>query len=408
MARMDRIETWLEEERSSSEVRRKLIFEEHGATAMGRSCVDYIISGPQLPAPLERADIAVPALIFKAMRRAKPLHIRGPVSRTLLDNIYEFQAFWNFLLPEMYHRVDVTAESEVSGEPRYDGAVVPFSGGVDSTFTVWRHRNDRDAPGQRKIKVAFMVHGFDIPLDSRRAFDVALENSRATLDSVKLPLTIVRTNWKSATNAIWEMEFGAGVVSCAYNFAGDAGYCLFSAGPNYASFKLPWGENPVTMWMLSSHDFHIDFDGAAFKRDDKVATFADWREGVERLRVCWEAPVTGYNCGRCEKCVRTQLNFLACGRPVPPAFSRKAGFFDIAGYYTERLYRIEDNLSRALASGQSGAWVIALRFARFRSKYLPRPLWTVRQYARRIPWLRRLVKDIRARANGKQRPSDTT
>src|SRR5262249_59102310 len=31
------------------------------------------------------------------------------------------------------------------------------------------------------------------------------------------------------------------------------------------------------------------------------------------LRVCWENPDGAYNCGRCEKCLRTMINLLIAG-----------------------------------------------------------------------------------------------
>ena len=58
---MGRVEAWLEEDRAPAEVHRRLFFQEQGAAAQDRGCVDYIISGDRLPAPLERADLAVPA-----------------------------------------------------------------------------------------------------------------------------------------------------------------------------------------------------------------------------------------------------------------------------------------------------------------------------------------------------------
>ncbi len=394
---MGRIEAWFEEDRRASEVHRRLFFQEQGAATGEPVCVDYIISGARLPAPLERADLAIPALIFEAMRRGKPLHIRGPVSRSLLDSICEFQAFWNFHLPAVYHRVEVTADSEVSGEPRHDAAVVPFSGGLDSSFTVWRHRNDSPGPGQRQIKLAFMIHGFDIPLDNQSAFDLAYRNARAMLDSIEMPLSVVRTNWKSVACTDWEMQFSAGVVGCAYNFMREAGYCLLAAGQNYGYYHAPWGENAVMTWMLSSHDFHVDYDGAASTRPEKAGAIADWTEGIAHLRVCWQGPITGVNCGRCEKCTRTKLCFMANGVPVPSALVGRATLRDVLRLHTVPVYRIVDILARAEAKGQSGAWILALRFALFRRKYLPRPLWAARRYARRWPWLRRLVRRIRGR-----------
>jgi hypothetical protein len=41
---------------------------------------------------------------------------------------------------------------------------------------------------------------------------------------------------------------------------------------------------------------------------------------MEAVKVCWEGQDASKNCGRCEKCIRTQLNFLAVGVSRPPCF----------------------------------------------------------------------------------------
>ena len=41
---------------------------------------------------------------------------------------------------------------------------------------------------------------------------------------------------------------------------------------------------------------------------------------MNNLRVCWQGELKDRNCGKCEKCVRTKLNFLACNRDVPEYF----------------------------------------------------------------------------------------
>jgi len=44
----------------------------------------------------------------------------------------------------------------------------------------------------------------------------------------------------------------------------------------------------------------------------KLRVLARYPESLARLRVCWENP-SAYNCGHCEKCVRTMLGLRALG-----------------------------------------------------------------------------------------------
>lgn len=44
----------------------------------------------------------------------------------------------------------------------------------------------------------------------------------------------------------------------------------------------------------------------------KLRVLVQYPEALARLRVCWENP-SSYNCGQCEKCVRTMLGLRAFG-----------------------------------------------------------------------------------------------
>ena len=82
------------------------------------------------------------------------------------------------------------------------------------------------------------------------------------------------------------------------------------------------GINSHCRLFISSDDFVVIHDGASHTRTEKVDMISEWKEGIENLRVCWEGDLKDSNCGKCEKCVRTKLNFLAIGRPLPNCFDK--------------------------------------------------------------------------------------
>jgi hypothetical protein len=51
-----------------------------------------------------------------------------------------------------------------------------------------------------------------------------------------------------------------------------------------------------------------------------VNEISEWTLGVNNLRVCWQGELEDRNCGVCEKCIRTKLNFLATGSSIPSCF----------------------------------------------------------------------------------------
>jgi hypothetical protein len=82
---------------------------------------------------------------------------------------------------------------------------------------------------------------------------------------------------------------------------------------------------------LCSNDyFSLVTDGGAFGRTDKIEVLLPYPNAVSGIKVCWEGPNPGRNCGRCEKCVMTRLNFLAAGVPEPLCFDSPLELTDIA------------------------------------------------------------------------------
>jgi len=80
-----------------------------------------------------------------------------------------------------------------------------------------------------------------------------------------------------------------------------------------------WGNHSVTNHLLSAGGFALESCGGAAGRTEKCAAIGEWPAVRRALRVCWEGPATGHNCGVCEKCMRTKLNFLAAGVGAIPA-----------------------------------------------------------------------------------------
>ena len=55
-------------------------------------------------------------------------------------------------------------------------------------------------------------------------------------------------------------------------------------------------------------------DGERFSRFDKVRVVSNWAAGLANMRVCTQSPEDSLNCGRCEKCLRTELALVALGK----------------------------------------------------------------------------------------------
>jgi hypothetical protein len=308
-------------------------------------------------------DPFVVATVFLAMQQSTNLVVHGDVSPSLLQNLAEFQAAWSCWCPQRYQQVEITASVERE-QPKVstNQAIAAFSGGVDGCFTVWRHRMGRCGRWQRHIQAGLMVHGFDIPLAQEDIFHRAAQKSKAMLSSLEVELIPIATNFREIEQD-WEDAFGTGIVSCLMVFQGGYTAGLIGSSDPYHALNLPYGSNPITDPLLSSQSFQIICDGASFSRLQKVQEIAKWHEAYTNLRVCWEGSQPDKNCGRCEKCIRTILNFRVLGLGLPPCFEQDVTdeqILGIQGLHKAQLIELTPILEAAKAAAISDSWVRAL------------------------------------------------
>ena len=100
---------------------------------------------------------------------------------------------------------------------------------------------------------------------------------------------------------------------------------------------------------------------------------------LEHLRVCWENLEGAYNCGRCEKCIRTMVNLTVAGAlDRCQTFDRELDLFEIAHLpihdANDRTF-VEENCEALAARGGDPELLRALetslsRWARWRPRAL--------------------------------------
>ena len=319
------------------------------------------------------AESYLVAAVLVAMSEGRDIRVEGTVGRGLLSGIEEFMLAWRRWNPELYRVVRILPEEASSNEPsRTSGAITAFSGGVDAAFTVWRHHSRAAGHASRDIVAGAMVHGFDIPLDQEEKFAASFRLARATLDSLDIPLIALRTNIRQVFGIDWHDLHGAALVGVMQTLRSKAGSLLIGSSDPYDQLLLPYGSNPVTDHLLSTAGMDVVHDGCGFDRTQKVAFIAGWKTACDNLRVCWEGEQVGANCGHCEKCLRTRLNFLANGLAVPQNLQPPGEGFDFSVVDTESesvLQEFDQILQVAHRSEIRSPWVAQLE--------------------RRMAWLRR-------------------
>ncbi len=311
------------------------------------------------------------ALFFTGMRRGEPICVHGRVAPSLLRNLGDLQQVWHAWCPGRYTPAGLSADAEEeppwAAEPR--GVLTGFSGGVDSSFTVWRHCTGRAGPRARHIDAALMVHGFDIPVEQDEGFRRAAARATAMLDSVSLPLLTVATNLR-ALHQRWPYSWAVSLAACFMVFqkAYATGLIAQEGAPDWQD---PDPASPYTDPFTSCDALEVVSDGWLFQRLDKLRELAHWPEALEHLRVCYEDERYDRNCGRCGKCMRTILAFRTLGLPPPPCFDRDVTVGDILRrrrLSPESVYLTGKLLAEARRVAPGARWVRALGFMLWRSR----------------------------------------
>lgn len=302
-----------------------------------------------------------------AMRTGEPVHAAGGVSRNLLENIEEFQRAWTLLCPHLFKPAKITAEEELPETPRPDTAVIAYSGGVDANSSLAFHLEGHAGRRRRNIEAAVLIHGMDVPL--HQDFSYIQDCARTTLKNYDIPLSTIRTNWREF-NKNWEMVFVAGIAGCLHHF--DTGYGLISSDEDYGSIVMPWSSNPATNHFLSGTRA-IQTEGAGFTRTQKVGMLSPAMSS--NLRVCWRnfENSAQLNCGRCEKCTRTKMNFAANNIKPPACLGAELTALDgLRPWAKNRVQQnyLKDALRNARQNKVDDGWVRTLPVGLFLSQVL--------------------------------------
>ncbi len=309
----------------------------------------------------------VAGTVYTAMRESRDIHVHGEVSFTLLRNLEEFQAAWSSWHPGKYTAIEITAdvERDLPVREKSNEAMATFSGGVDGAFTVYRHHTGTCGRLKRDVRAGVFIHGFNIPLERKDIFEAASGKARIMLGSLGIDLITVATNFRELGESFRDTH-GAQIASGMMHFENDYPTALIASTEPYNDLNFPWGSNPITDRLLSSDRLEFIHDATAFTRTEKIEAIAGWAEAMKYLRVCWQEDNLDRNCCKCEKCVRTILDFRALGLGLPECFEE-----DVTDDRIRKLKVVnevalgflEEILDTARSRSISGSWVSALEKA---------------------------------------------
>jgi hypothetical protein len=344
------------------------------------------------------ADPFVVAFLFPMMQWRRDVFVEGSVSPSLLSNIEHYAAVWQAWAPDQYQPIEIRAreEAETPAPPEEGLTIVPFSCGVDSSFTLYRHRRSLVGRRTRRIAAALVMHGFDIWLDQENArgmYEGLLRDARTVVGSMGVECIPVAGNFHELPT-VWGHSFGTHLVGALRLLAGRFDAALVPNDVPYTRLDIPWGSHPLSNPYLASRHFNVIDDGGEFPRFEKIQVLAQWPEAMRHLRVCFENQGSHANCCRCEKCIRTILGFRAAGVELPPAFARDVSNRQIRRKCFHRESNTRQWLEVAKGAERRGlggtGWVRAIHAAvrrnrrRWRRRRFTRPLIPLRNRIRKL------------------------
>ena len=262
----------------------------------------------------ESAHPWIAALLMPAMRLGRSLRINLPVSSQFYRNMQRFMEIVHVWWPEYRPVAIETGEiADTAGNGTAVGCF--FSGGVDSFYTVLKNA-EREASSNSIISHLLFIHGFDIGLQANRIYRLAYDNISSAAARFGINLLQCTTNIREVLceeYASWPYCHGLLMASTALGIEKFWRQVYIPSSHKYSDL-FPWGSHPLTDPLISTDAVPFIHDGCEASRTNKVLwQVAKSDIALDYLRVCWRNRFGKYNCGECEKCIRTMINLEVAG-----------------------------------------------------------------------------------------------
>lgn len=246
-------------------------------------------------------ETRIAASLLPCMVAGAPLSSEK-IDSQVLASLEEVQTIFRTWLPAL-SRVSLEDLGAAEKMPRFAKSRVAafFSGGTDSFFTLMKHRDD--------ITDIIFVHGLDIRLSDKKLRKQTADMVERVGKAFGKNVIQVETNIRTITDMYipWKFAHGPVLAAIGHLFSGVMTKVYIPASHTYANL-FPWGSHPLIDRLWSTHTTEFVHDGAEANRVRKTEMIAGSQIALESLRVCWMNYDNTYNCGRCEKCMRTMIN----------------------------------------------------------------------------------------------------
>ena len=258
------------------------------------------------------------ALLLPTMKQGEDLVIEGSISKQLytgMQAIMHEVLQWNIgLKPVAIRAAELTPDTYDPGK-----TASFFSGGADSFYTYLKHKHDSEA--SRKIdSLLFINNGFDIDPRNKALWKLALKNIKAIADHEGVNLVVATSNINSQLLShilSWDYIHGACLAAMGQFLRGGFRRIYIPSTlplEQLVNAPLPWGSHPALDENWSTETLTFEHDGSETTRANKIIScIAESPLALKYLRVCYMNENGAYNCGKCDKCMRTMVSLYIAG-----------------------------------------------------------------------------------------------
>jgi len=255
------------------------------------------------------------ALLLPAMKQGEDLIIHGSISKQLyagMQTIMSEVASWDIGMKPIKIKADTLVED--THQPHKTATF--FSGGVDSFYTYLKHRNDA-VQADRIDSFIFVNNSFDIDPRNKELWDHSLQNIRAVATEEHIELVLVESNINThellAPIVSWDYIHG-GCLAAVGLLLRRAYHKIYIPSTHSETQQIHWGTNLALDTHWSTETTHFLHDGTEATRLNKVIwQISKSPLALKHLRVCYKNTKGTYNCGTCDKCLRTMTNLYIAG-----------------------------------------------------------------------------------------------
>lgn len=283
----------------------------------------------------ELADSFLVVLLPFAMEKNEPIEIIDvAVSDILLFNIK------NYLMPSLvknikkYNSIDIIAATSNIKFTSNNHNGSGISRGVDSFCTL--REFTEDCPKDMKIDfLTFYNIGAHGEYDSEKAYKLfkkRMINSKKFAEENGYNFLAVNTNISDFIVMDFESTHTFRNLSIVFSLQKLFKNYYYSSGVNIEDFKISEKDSAsydiYIMHLLSNQNVKFYSSGASLTRLEKTKSVAKYELSYNNLNVCFK---DDYNCGKCEKCIRTMYEFYSANN-----LEKYKNVFNLDEFYNNR------------------------------------------------------------------------